>query len=100
MEQVIEAIKTALPGLLGATSQAVVLTKGTIKRRAGVLFMSSAAAYYAHEHVAYLLGWPTGMSSFVVGLMLAPTVDKLLSELNQISLSKLIGRLLGIKDQE
>ena len=99
MEQILEAVKTAMPGLLGATSSAVVLSHGALKRRAGVLFMSSAAAYYSYEYVANLLGWPTGMASFIVGLLFSPIIDKLLTEINEAPLAKAIARLIGVKEK-
>lgn len=103
MDDLIEALSALAPGAIGAVGMAV-LTKGDLIRRSGMVLISAAGAYYSYEYVAQLLNWPTGLSSFIVGLLSAPVFDKLITELPQLPLAKigtaLINKLLGLKERE
>lgn len=91
IDELTEVLKTAMPGVLGATS-AVVFTRGDWIKRTAMVFMSSAAAYYSYEYVASQIDFPSGLTSFVIGIFAAPFFDKVVEELYKAPLSKLLMR--------
>lgn len=97
MEQFTEALRALVPGVLGATSSVTVLVNTSLKRRAGMLLMSSSAAYYSYEYVANWLNIPSGLASFVVGLVTAPFLEKLVVEGMG---AEWLRKVLGLKEEK
>lgn len=80
LNEITEAIKSAIPGVVGATS-GVVYTRGHWLKRIANIFVSSATVFYSYEYVSITTGLPGGMVSFFLGLFAAPTIEAAFNEL-------------------
>ena len=85
----VDSLKIVAPSVFGASSTAFVLTTGaSLKKRAGMVLMSAAAAYYSYEYIAAATGMPSGMVSFFVGLLAAPVFELFINEISKIAVAK------------
>lgn len=88
LNELAAAVKSLIPGTIGAVS-AVVYTRGDWVKRTVNVFMSAAAAYYSYEFLALKTGLPGGLMAFFVGVFAAPAIDKAIEEIGEFEAAQI-----------